>query len=588
MNSELNSGTPKIEVGQIWFRSNFETLIHVDKIENGKVHYSRVNNYDVSKLSHYGSNTEEQFLRDNTLLTIPLDKALELGEQIIRGEIKYEIAVENESDYENQSALVSADAKQTLVAKVNQLQQTQAGLENMRACFMLSMQKKKAELDLIRQSMNQQLSSIKNLMRRIVKVIESIELYLGVNEEMTRFQEGDFADINEPIIFRQLVLYMDEEVANTKSGGFDINNLEDFENWLRVPENLQQVMPDKKGIVAFKPRRYKKQYGDAWLDSCMAQHNNKTFFLIRNGDNLTHIFASNLQCGKTMFPGQSGMAEMQKRAQSGWDSDKEKVKEEIQDQARLALFFQGLIDRSDVFKPHAPVINIFEDGAQGIVRFLYDAEDLLPDGRMRFNEWRKEINSFIERGSRIVVVNAPSYSEQYPEGERFARYYSNSYRAPRPPFDGLYSVNESFNGGRTGKEQRLYILYNPKDTVYTWTDYGERKNSLSFEIRREDDFILNYDHIDLQDIEFYLQNRIDRPNYLSMMPVLRELKVRRLKEMFAENEFAKAMSFQCKVSEQTVLDAIDWWKMKVIMKRPLDKDDAKAWRMIKSKILREK
>jgi len=73
-----------------------------------------------------------------------------------------------------------------------------------------------------------------------------------------------------------------------------------------------------------------------------------------------------------------------------------------------------------------------------------------------------------------------------------------------------------------------------------------------------------------------------------MMPLLRDLKERRLKEMFAEQEFCKAMAFDCGVPEQKVFDAVDWWKMKVIMKRPLDNDDAKAWRMIKAKILREK
>ena len=590
MKNELNSGF-KVEPGQVWHNSRFDTVVYVDRVEEGRVHYSEVIGYDITKLRKgYGSDNEQQFQSTYLFLSIPLSEALAIGEKIISGEIVIAPAPLETEGFENESAVISADAKQVLLSKVAQLQQTQNGLENMRACLTLSMEKKKAELELIRRDLDRQLDSVYKLVRRIVRVIESIELYLGVNEQMVRFQEGEPAAMEEMIVFRQLVLYMDEEVANTRSGGWDINNVEDFENWLRVPENLAQVMPDKKGIVAFKPRRYKKSYGDAWLDACMAQHNNKTFFLIRNGDNLTHVFTSNLQCGKRMFPGQSGMAEMQERAKKAWsERDKEEIKDEIQDQARLALFFQGLIDRTDVFKPHEPEISIFKDGGEGFIRFLYDAEDLLPDGRLRFKEWQKQINAAIERGSRIIVSGAPRYKDQYPTGERFVRYYSNEYRAPRPPFDGLYNVYESDEGGgRSGKGKRLYILYNPKDEVYSWTYWGERKNNLSFEVRVDDDFILNYDRIELADIEFYLQNRIDRPNYLSMMPLLRELKERRLKEMFAEKEFCKAMAFQCGVTEQKVLEAVDWWKMKVIMKRPLDKDDAKAWRMIKAKILREK
>jgi len=37
----------------------------------------------------------------------------------------------------------------------------------------------------------------------------------------------------------------------------------------------------------------------------------------------------------------------------------------------------------------------------------------------------------------------------------------------------------------------------------------------------------------------------------------------------------------CGVTEDDVREAIKWWKEKVIFTRPLTKDDAKAWRMIK-------
>ena len=572
-----------IQIGQIYHNDRFDTLVKVREIKGDYISYSSLDFDGNIQTEQYGGGNEELFLNRYTLLRIPLKDAFEIGEKIMSGEIPYVPGpvVQEGEDFENDSAVISADAKKVLQAKVKALQKTQEGLENLRASFKLAMNKKHSELEKIRRSMDTQLTQIRRLVRRIVRVIESIELYLGISEEMVRFQEGEPAPMDEPIVFRQLALYMDEEVANTTGGGWDINNLEDFEKWLRVPANLEQVMPEQKGMVAFRPRRHKKDYGDAWYDSMMHQQNSKTFFLIRNGENLTHIFTENLQVGSYMFPGRVGMEEVQKRAQNAYsDREKEEIKDEIQDHARLALFFQGLIDRSDVFHPHAPGISIFNEGGAPHVRFLYDAEDLLPDGRKRFKDWQAEINQNIQRGSRIVLAEKERFVNEW-RGQRWTRWYSDR-NTPEHPQRGLYSVEENEKMG-------LHIMYNPGGWVYSWTDgFGDRKNRMGYKIEKDDKFILNYDLIDLADIDFYLNNRIDRPNYLTMMPLLREMKRQRLEEMFREKEFARALAFECGVTEGVILAAVEWWKMKVIMKRPLDKDDAKAWRMIKAKVLREK
>lgn len=63
----------------------------------------------------------------------------------------------------------------------------------------------------------------------------------------------------------------------------------------------------------------------------------------------------------------------------------------------------------------------------------------------------------------------------------------------------------------------------------------------------------------------------------------------RLAEIEWEKEFVKMTIGElqkegCSVDEKDVWSAIDWWKNKVIWKRPITKDDAKALRMIKSKL----
>jgi len=47
------------------------------------------------------------------------------------------------------------------------------------------------------------------------------------------------------------------------------------------------------------------------------------------------------------------------------------------------------------------------------------------------------------------------------------------------------------------------------------------------------------------------------------------------------------MAIELKCDEKEIWKAVDWWKHKVIWKRPIRQDDAKAWRMIKGRINRE-
>lgn len=91
----------------------------------------------------------------------------------------------------------------------------------------------------------------------------------------------------------------------------------------------------------------------------------------------------------------------------------------------------------------------------------------------------------------------------------------------------------------------------------------------------------------MEDIEYFLNSRIERINYLDLMPMLYKLRDERRKEIALEAEFVKLIAGQNGFSESDVWAAVEWWKNKVIWKRPLTKDDAKAWRMIVAKLKRE-
>jgi hypothetical protein len=250
------------------------------------------------------------------------------------------------------------------------------------------------------------------------------------------------------------------------------------------------------------------------------------------------------------------------------------------------LVLQGLIDRTEIFKPIKQGINLFnpETFSDEDIRLIYDGEFLLPSGRKSFREWKKEINNQIDRGSRIVWIstwqNRSTGKESYWQ-DRFEKYYVCS---PGAPSTGIYTIEERIEKTRHGND--LKFLFLPDNT------WKERKNKVGWLCYSDENEILNYDKISLDDIDFYLNSRVDRPNYLEMLPILKFLKKLRLEEIEWEKYFVKMVVGEVmKVSkdseeniEKIVWGAVDWWKYKVIWKRPITKDDEKALRMIKSRV----
>ncbi len=515
---------------------------------------------------------------------------------------------------------------------------------------------------IMRQKMNE-LERIRNQFLKVVakihRVIGTIELYLGINEDIIQIREGAAADINYPIYLRQQKLYMDEEVASIEDQGIDFRSIEVFDNWIAKEENLNIVLPEKKGVIVLQVRRSDKYYTSNHIDNTLLNdHNKRTYILIRNGDNLYRIW-SDLQIGDRLFPLHK---ELQDMIDTHKDEDFEEMKELMDDAVfyykRNFVVLQGLIERTPIFTP-LPVhgINFFHPESYGdFIQFIYDDEISLPSGRLSYRDWKKKINSSIKRGTRVFIGSISRYEMEY-AADRMVGYRNSS---PPKPDSGIYEVYEDFVTKRqvvtdkTGKEvidwektnkerkaqdkhnkdvaedkekdddwfrgfynyddnkKRLrykyedvkipyfYIKYNPGDTVYGgWGSYDthERKNKLSFKIYVNDNFVFDYDLTSLEDVEFYLKSRVDRPDYLNMFPILQGIKRLRLQETEQEKQFGKLVLVE--IMKQTQMEdsalyeleilleqCIHWWKMKVIWKRPITKEDAKAWRMIKGRMLK--
>jgi hypothetical protein len=437
-------------------------------------------------------------------------------------------------------------------------------------------------------------------LKEINKVIGIIELYLGVHEDITQIQEGEPATAEDPICFRQLVLHMDEEVGTADDGGIDIYKVEEFDKWLK--KNTDRVLPEKKGVVVIRPRRNEKDYrvDDPFYQAEMDDLNRMTFILIRNGENLYRIWSGNIHIYPHLFPNEKEMNELMSE-EHGFNSkywNQEKKDDIILGYKRNALFLQSLIDRTNIFKPHAPEVHIFKpETHEGNLRFIYDA-DGITDGRISYQEWRQNLNDKLQRGDRLYFTGFNYHDFGDSERDRKAE---EERRFPIPgwtyrPAAGVYNIDriEKYTGYYDNEKDALICLFKPREEVFdkgTW-EHKERKMSQPFRLFRADEHIINYELIKIEDIDYYMNDRINRRSYLEMMPVLKGIKKRLIQEQKMEVDFIKMVQGQLlkekkvKFSEEEVREVIAWWKTRVIEKRPLSKDDAKAARMIVDELKR--
>ena len=151
------------------------------------------------------------------------------------------------------------------------------------------------------------------------------------------------------------------------------------------------------------------------------------------------------------------------------------------------------------------------------------------------------------------------------------------------PQTGLYVVVDIGKVG-TYHGYDFKFLYLPGDKIWRGWDReeGERKKRIGFWCFSDE--VLNYDQLDLEDIEFYINCRTERRNYLDMMPILYQLRKDRLEELEREKLFVQLVVQRNSIAEEDVWKAVDWWKFKNKWKRPIDQDDAKALRMIERKL----
>jgi len=474
--------------------------------------------------------------------------------------------------------------KNYYVSIKNELVERQSRFEIMQRVL----EKKRWEMQQVVQKFEKQLIQVK-------KVLWTIELYLGIEEEIVQLQSGEHCTPDIPISFRQHVLYMDEEVAvaeheNIEYQGIDFQEIEKFDNWLITDKNYDKIIPEPKGVVILRVRRNDKNYhsGNFWDEIAYNQQNKVTYILIKNGENIYRIWADIIIHPK-LFPSESEMNELFETIENenGHSCDKDGAKNRIFTYQQCLALMQGLIERTPIFHPMPHPINLFkpETYEDGSIQFIYDDALCLPDNRLPYKEWKKKINSQIARGSRIYFcgfryddISVDSKYERY-NCTYFDGYYTDS------PKEGVYTVEDIVKRRRDFEMLKCKWESNSEVGTNWGYDYHKRKNLVSMYLFPDEWYVLNYDLMTLEDVEYYIQSRIERPAYLDVLPMLFRIKRARLEEMNWEQGLIDSLRIKFKlIDTKLIAKVIEWWKHKVIWKRPITKEDAKAVRMIERKI----
>ncbi|MFJ8785814.1 hypothetical protein [Streptomyces sp. NPDC102476] len=516
----------------------------------------------------------------------------ELGELAAEAQ---RLTAATEPEAEQGAALVPAAGQQAVEAKASMIRQL-ARLQRLQEDIDRRKGRLRELMEAQMQAAYRALEPLRAQAARMQEGIAAITLYLGIEEGIETLREGEPAAANTPVVLRQMVLSADQEcMVAAESGGLDVEGLDDFFAWLLADDtNLDQVLPEPKGIVALVPSRTERRYaGDPWINAAMKEANAATFFLVRNGERLFAVF-NELKLERRLFPAADEFANLfrdhlGRLLEPGslqWKKAEEKADATRRQYMKVGLLLQGLVDRTTILHPYPEQgLNLLDQDAidAGRVVLIPDAEDsyALGDGSERFVDWQKRVNAQLRPGMRVIVASRSEAFRQLAYGrDDYQRGHSRLHpaTADAPSPGTIYTIEQRRPDGG------LVIRYERTDEI--WTDEGLRPARIraSCTVRAEDPFLLAYDAADPDLLRTFLRNRVDREHYLDMVPVINTAVTAKEQERVAEAPFRQMvigmLMQQSGVSlaeaEEAVVGLVDWWKFANRFHRPLTGRGAEA------------
>jgi len=573
----------------------YDLVVYVKLANEGYYSYSTTDEISAAFFLENFAICNDQYPDGQTLMRL-------VHSEMDGGDIKGIIPAAGEEPAVDTTAVMSTASKEYLQSMVSEAFRSRNKANLIKAAVNRKIADIKAIHSLMISDLNKTLSVFQKKIKSIMKVIAVLEIYAGISTELVQIGEGENASQDDKLHIRQMTLYMDEEIGDPSDGGFDFYNMSDFDKWVVEDDNYLKLVPEPKCIVLLKPRRYNKVYTrDPWVDSIINVNNKVPYLLIRNGENLYRICDDNMDFGPRLFPLSDDLTKLYEKYENArWDRDKEEVEDTIHGYSKNFMVIQSIINRTEVYDMPSNVSLFDPESYKDHLLLVADEENRVSDGRPDYLEWLKQLNQIIDVGDRIYfdTSGVESYKKDY--RDRLLAYYANDFAIPPPPQSGIYHVIESKSPNAAHFKDKntdiaYGIRYNPKDTVYTDYDGHKRKVPLTYLIDRYDHNIINYEGIDIDELEYYINDRYSRKYYATNMWLLKGILADKKEELVVEDQFinflANSLSSQLNLDKEqssycvdATYEAVDWWKTKVKMKRPINSDDKKAMEMVKIRV----
>ena len=289
--------------------------------------------------------------------------------------------------------------------------------------FMLEAGRMKKELERKISDIENEVEIFEEIIERKKKQLFAMETYLGMYEEVLPLKTGSPAQADEKIAVFQQKCYMDEEIGLVEADGYrfrqglDKDSIEVFDKW--IAKNFKKYLYREKSIMAWEVRRHNVVYSNnRMLSDAENMENHRTYFLMRNGENLYRIY-SGVSTPDRMYPSVKEVEDVIQEARKyGRKNGEEEYRDFVEKRIYAFIALQGLIDRTEVYGTNfRGKINLVTPNKEidKYMDFIRDAEYeyYITDGKPSWNDYIAENRKTIAEGTRVLVNNYNYWNFDY-------------------------------------------------------------------------------------------------------------------------------------------------------------------------------
>lgn len=367
--------------------------------------------------------------------------------------------------------------------------------------------------------------------------VRSLSLYKGDMLEVRRLTSGQDAPSGEPLTLFQNKLYLDEELGiNTATGGFNFFNMGDLDALFSSDHGfIDRIIPTARGVALVQIRRSEFRYHEnPFYDFKINELADKPYLLLRNGGNVFLVHMPDIEeweKTQTLFPTQKEIDDIFKHFGREINPDHleftramNKFERTAVNYKRLFLILWGLQDREGVFGSFYDTDKITSwfgpEFQTQHLHYVHDAENVLEHARPSVFEWFDKANEKIRVGSRVVVKTSAAFTKDSAP-EYFTEVYSEKMtmqkRWPSHAI-ALSTVTE-----RKGAIRFAINISKENASAYEQTERsvdGVAQVDLGEALAGDKLSLLCIDDITLEDVDYYLNSRKERVQYMRFIDLL--------------------------------------------------------------------